>query len=288
MVSKPTSTNSPRNENLTNSLGHIGKALLGALLPAISQAGSPISDITVALNRRESEAQLRSQYRDSPAAVKFVHGQNIEAIKDADAILFGFPPDQLHNVLGNAAMRDALRQKIIISILARTPRTEILRLIQGDIQIIRAMPTMGTEVYESATLLADPGDAAGKEATELATWMFNLVGKVFHVSDDYFDTATGMSAFCNALTAVTTQAITRKALAEGIPMHHAITIASQCIRGSASLLLSGASPEQLQESLSAPGSITGQAISGLNECQLPDFLESSLSVAIARARSASG
>ncbi|RJE25103.1 hypothetical protein PHISCL_02574 [Aspergillus sclerotialis] len=276
--------------------GHIGKALLGALLPSISKPGSPISSITVALNRKESEVQLRSLYRDSPAPINFVHSQNIAAVKNADAILFAFPPDQVNNVLGSADMREALERKIIISILARTPRDELNRLIYGnqpqdsamrDTQIVRAMPTMGTDVHESASLISNPDTPPGSgrnEAMELATWIFNLVGKVFHVSDDYFDTATGMSAFCNALTSVATQIIVQKAVAEGVPRDHAISIASQCIRGSASLMLSGASPEKLQASLSAPGSITGQAISRLKDSQFQDFLESSLSMALARAK----
>lgn len=285
-----------RHEGLTNNLGHIGKALLGALLPSISKPGSPVSNITVALNREESAAQLRSLYRDSSAPVKFVHSDNLAAVKNADVILFAFPPNQVHNVLGSSDMREALKHKIIISILARTPRSELSHLIHGDqpqdsaienTQIIRGMPTMGTEVHGSASLITEPGSLRGpgsKEAMELATWIFNLVGKVFYVSDDYFDTATGMHAFCNAVTAVATQAISQQAINEGVPRENAIAIASQCIRGAASIMLSGTSPEKLQDSLSAPGSITGQAISGLKDSQFPNILESTLSVAINRAR----
>ncbi|KAF3029723.1 hypothetical protein E8E15_005682 [Penicillium rubens] len=156
-------------------------------------------------------------------------------------------------------MREALKHKIIISILAQTPSTEISRLL-GDhqtsgnenTQIIRAMPTIGTEIHESATPIAEPSSKA-TEAMELASWIFNLVGKVFHVSDSYFDTVTGMSAFCNALTTVAIQAVAQKAVAEGVPVHHAIAISSQCIRGTASMSLEGTPPEQLKQSLSARG-----------------------------------
>ncbi|GMG54911.1 unnamed protein product [Aspergillus oryzae var. brunneus] len=119
---------------------------------------------------------------------------------------------------------------------------------------------------------------------ELAMWMFNLVGKVFEVSHDYFDTATGMSAFCNALTTVAIQTITRKAIAEGIPMENAIAIASQCIRGTVSMVLSGVSPQKLEHSLSAPGSITELAILGRRDSQLLALLESSLSAAITKTK----
>ncbi|KAJ6189867.1 hypothetical protein N7519_004775 [Penicillium mononematosum] len=270
--------------------GHIGTALLRALLPSIPQAGSPISEITVALNRKESATRLQNQFRDSPAPVKFVSRENVKATANADAILFAFPPDQIQGILGAVGMREALKHKIIISILARTPSTEIIRLL-GDhqtsgnenTQIIRAMPTIGTEIHESATLIAEPSSKA-TEAMELASWIFNLVGKVFHVSDSYFDTATGMSAFCNALTTVAIQAIAQKTVAEGVPVHHAIAISSQCIRGTVSMILEGTPPEQLKQSLSAPGSITGQAISRLEERGLLELVDSELTGAISRAK----
>ncbi|KAE8156687.1 pyrroline-5-carboxylate reductase dimerization-domain-containing protein [Aspergillus tamarii] len=274
---------------------HIGKALLGVLLPWVARPGSPISEVTVALRRKESEARIRDLFRNSQAPVNFLSCQNINAVKNADAVLFAFPPEQVHDVLGTVEMREALRGKILISILARTPRDELKRLIGGndkaegletkDIRLVRAMPTIGTEIHESATLIGELSSPVEKEAMELAMWIFNLVGKVFKVSHDYFDTATGMSAFCNALTTVAIQTITRKAIAEGIPVENAIAIASQCVRGTVSMVLSGTSPEKLEHSLSAPGSITGQAISGLRDSQLPALLESSLAAAITKAKS---
>ncbi|KAL2814976.1 hypothetical protein BJX63DRAFT_431079 [Aspergillus granulosus] len=264
--------------------GHIGKALLGAILPSVSQAGSPISVITVAVNRRESKVKLQSHF-DNHLSVKFVSDQNVAAAKDADAVLFAFPPEMIHNVLASTGMKEALNQKRIISLLARTPSSEIKRLLRGDrdedIALVRAMPTIGTEVHESATLISKATNPAEQQALDLATWIFSRVGKVFPVSDNYFDTATGMSAFCNALTTMSMQAITRQAVTKGVPEKDAIAIASQCIRGSTSLMLAGTSPEQLEESLSAPGSITGEAISRLKN-ELPDIVESEGAVLPAR------
>ncbi|OQE39795.1 hypothetical protein PENCOP_c006G04319 [Penicillium coprophilum] len=153
-----------------------------------------------------------------------------------------------------------------------------------DLRIVRAMPTMGTDIHESATLIGKSSSPLENEALELAAWIFNSVGKVFHVTHDYFDAATGMSAFSNALITTAVQVISQRAVTEGVPKDHAIAITSQCIRGMATLMMSGRSPEQLQWSLSAPGSITGQAISRLEESQLSTILESSLSAAMKRAK----
>ncbi|KAJ5868882.1 hypothetical protein N7534_003435, partial [Penicillium rubens] len=46
---------------------------------------------------------------------------NIKATANADAILFAFPVDQIQRILGAVEMREALKHKIIISILAQNP-----------------------------------------------------------------------------------------------------------------------------------------------------------------------
>jgi pyrroline-5-carboxylate reductase len=146
------------------------------------------------------------------------------------------------------------------------------------------MPTMGTKVHESATLMANATNPKEGEAMELGTWIFNLVGRVFPVDHFYMEAATGMSAFSNALTTVAVQNISQQAAAEGVPKDLAIAIASQCIRGMVGLMLSGTSPEKLQWSLSAPGSITGQAISRLEDSPFPEILQKSVYAAISRAK----
>ncbi|KAK1148834.1 hypothetical protein N8T08_008719 [Aspergillus melleus] len=146
------------------------------------------------------------------------------------------------------------------------------------------MPTIGTKIHESETLIAESGLTGERERMQLATWFFSAVAKVFPVFPEYFDAATGLSAFCNGLTTLATQITLRRAANEGIPQEHAIGIASQCIRGVASLMLSATSPQELEGQLSAPGSITGQAISRMRKRQLSDTLGPALSMAITRAR----
>lgn len=264
------------------------------MLPSISKVDSPISKITVALNDKESQARLRQSFHGRLEPSNILCGRNIDAVKNADAVLFAFPPEKIQEVLAGDEMRESLRNKHIISILARTPRAKVAQIINppggltsstfDDLRIVRAMPTMGAEVHESATLIGKSNNPLEQQAMELAQWIFSSVGKVFHVDHDYFESATGMSAFTNALITTAIQAISQQAIAEGVPKEHAVAITSQCVRGMASLILSGKSPEHLQWSLSAPGSITGQAITTLQGSQLSTILERSLSAAISRAK----
>ena len=281
-------------------VGHIGKALLGAVLPTTSQPTSRISQITVSQHHKEAQSDLQRQFRDSLHKVNFVHQQNVEAVQSSDAVLLAFPPNRIHDVLGEAGMRESLKDKIVISILARTPREKIQSVFrrnqptnehvssktQNDLRVVRAMPTIGASIHESATLIANPAtdSAAEREAVNFAADLFSNLGRVFRVSNDYFDAATGMSAATNALTTVAVQAIVQSAAAHGVPLEDAVGIASQCVRGTASIMLSGVGPDELEHSLSTPGSITEQAISGLKNGQLKGVLERVLSVAVAKSK----
>ncbi|KAL4912081.1 hypothetical protein BDW62DRAFT_206836 [Aspergillus aurantiobrunneus] len=271
--------------------GHIGKALLGAVLPTTSQPTSRISQITVSQHHKEAQSDLQRQFRDSLHKVNFVHQQNIEAVQNSEAVLLAFPPNRIHDVLGEAGMRESLKDKIVISILARTPREKIQSVFRrdqphDDLRVVRAMPTIGASIHESATLIANPAteSAAEREAVDFAADLFSNLGRVFRIPNDYFDAATGMSAATNALTTVAVQAIVQSSAAHGVPPEDAVGIASQCVRGTASIMLSGIDPDELEHSLSTPGSITEQAISGLKNGQLKGVLERVLSVAVAKSK----
>lgn len=282
-----------------NPVGHIGKALLGAVLPTVSPT-SRISQITVSQHHKEAQADLQRQFQDSLHKVNFVHQQNIEAVKNADAVLLAFPPNRIHDVLGEEGMRESLKNKIVISILARTPREKVQSIFRrgqpinedgpskshSDVRIVRAMPTIGAGIHESATLIANPAteSPAEREAVDFTADLFRNLGRVFRIPNDYFDAATGMSAAMNALTTVAVQAIVQSAAAHGVPTEHAVGIASQCVRGTASIMLSGVGPDELEHSLSTPGSITEQAISRFKDGGINAVLDRVLSVAVAKSK----
>jgi pyrroline-5-carboxylate reductase len=295
---------------------HIGKALLTTLLPRLSHPESPIAHITIATSARESHAQLVEQFKPSPSPstfnaktpdrsidrdrLSFVYAQN------AAAVLFAFPSDRINDVLGEDGVSEGLRGKIVISLLARTGMRELCRVIQGDddeaiksesaTSIVRAMPTIAASVHESATLFAIPdrGDSRPRRNDEsvsepepaiaLAKYLFTPLGRTFFVPERHFDTLTGLSAASNAIAAVALQSLAQRAAAYGVPAELANAVVAQCIRGCASVVLRGTEPEDLKVSLSAQGSITGQAIGRFERGGLGELLEEASQGAIGRAR----
>jgi pyrroline-5-carboxylate reductase len=316
--------------------GHIGKALLTTLLPRLSHPESPVTHITIATSARGSHAQLVEQFGPSPSSstsnatipdkdrsrdrgrdrgrdrLSFVYAQNAAAVRAADAVLFAFPPDRINDVLGEEGVREGLRGKIVISLLARTGMRELMRVIQGRndnsdgddeaiesesaTSIVRAMPTIAASIHESATLFAIPdrGDSGPRRDDEsesepepaiaLAKYLLTPLGRTFFVPERLFVTLTGLSAASNAIAAVALQFLAQRAAAYGVTAELANAVVAQCIRGCASVVLRGTEPEDLKVSLSAKGSITGQAIGRFERGGLGGLLEEASQGAIGRAR----
>lgn len=122
------------------------------MLPSVAKSRSPISKAMVVLNDNEAHNQLQKSFNGRLDPADLFCGNNAGAVRNADAVLFVFPPEKVHEVLAEAEMRKSLRHKIIISILARTLRTEIARIINrketaapsmaDDLRILRLIPTM--------------------------------------------------------------------------------------------------------------------------------------------------
>ena len=81
------------------------------MLPSVTKPQSPISNITVALNDIEAQTRLRKSFDGKLEPANFLCRRNVEAVENADAVLFAFPPENLHEFLAKAEMRKALGTK---------------------------------------------------------------------------------------------------------------------------------------------------------------------------------
>lgn len=273
----------------------MGKALLRALLPSVGKPESPISRISVAVRNKPSSERLSAEFGHSTALVDFTSNGNVKVAENADAVFLGFPPYLVNDVLGSPGMQRVLERKLIISILAGIPTSQIKDTFHdagiggertGDKTacVIRAMPNIGALIHEAASLIAIPHDPAEKEWLDFTSWIFHHAGKVYTIPDSVFEAATGASAVSYALTTVAIDTIVNQCVAEGIPRPMALSIASQCVRGSCSLISTGMDPAHLRKSLTAPGSITGQAISHLEQRNLHPLLANTVSMAVQKAK----
>lgn len=189
---------------------------------------------------------------------------NVRATREAEVVLLGCKPYHLETVLKESGMREALQGKLLISILAGVTVSQIEEtLYAGDpsdmedrCKIVRVMPNTAALIRESMTVIEDSNPPLPTDLSAIVTWMFDRVGKVFHLPPDKMDASTALCGSGPATFALVLEAITDGAVAMGLPRAEAQTMAAQTMRGCSGLVLNGEHPAILKEKVSTPGGCT--------------------------------
>ena len=131
----------------------------GTTTPTQSSDPSLPSRFLACVNREDSIKRLQKQFCTLGAmgeTVEIFAHRNIEAVKQADVVLLwcvlfwerpsdsecnvSCKPQQAFSILGEAGMREALEDKLLISILAGVTIAQLKALVHPMTKIIRAMP----------------------------------------------------------------------------------------------------------------------------------------------------
>lgn len=105
---------------LTFASGFMGTAILQGLMTKTKDGGSPSVEYTAWVRSQTSLERLQDALGEDQQHVNCVAGGDVVQIMTrADTIILGFPPGELKAVFANnAGLVDALRGKLIISLLA--------------------------------------------------------------------------------------------------------------------------------------------------------------------------
>ena len=195
-----------------------------------------------------------------PPNVTIHHGHDSAAsLIDADVIVLGCQPTELHTCLSNSTIRASLHGKLLISLLAGITIRDIEAVLQGqddrtDAQttIIRAMLNTASVARESMTVIEAPVGTPG-EKLHVVDWPFNSIGTVEHISASKFDTCTALCASTPPFFALFLEGLIDGTVALGLSRSEAQVMAAQAMKGSAALVLAGEHPSQVKERITTPG-----------------------------------
>ncbi|KAI9789979.1 MAG: delta 1-pyrroline-5-carboxylate reductase [Candelina submexicana] len=173
----------------------------------------------------------------------------------------------VRDILGNAEMRDALRGKLLISILAGVPVSQIEEVLYGSIshgdpekegrcRIVRAMPNTASLIRESMTVISIPTTPLPPTLNALVTWIFSQIGRVVHLPSSNMDASTALCGSGPAFFALVLEAMADGAVAMGLPRAEAQLMAAQTMRGTTGLVLNGEHPAIVREKVETPGGCT--------------------------------
>ena len=241
----------------------MGTAILRGLLNKTRQGENPSVRYTAWVRSRTSLERLHHALGEDQKQIHCVGGGDVvETMTPADVIILGFPPGELKAIFETTGLVDALRGKLIVSLLAGVSYQQLATVFQSntnsdiDFHVLRVIPSIGAKINDSVTLIAETVCAA-QEQQKVATWIFEQLGQLQWLPESLMDDATATGAACNALTMVAIDAVVDASVAEGMPRSAAMKLAAASLRSSSGLLLAGGmTPESLKESMSVPKGIT--------------------------------
>jgi pyrroline-5-carboxylate reductase len=234
----------------------------GILLQALLKNGLLSPKHTNATVAHEDRAKALSKKLGISVGI-----DNVKAAENADVILIGVKPQVVEEVCSQLRGRLSANQ-LVISVAASVPNRLIEKALGSEIPVIRAMPNTPCFVSSGMTAIAKGAHANAKHV-ELATTMFNVVGRTVVVDEKHMDAVTGLSASGPAYLYIILESLAEAGVKVGLPRDIATLLAAQTTMGAARVVLdTGDHPALLKDSVTTPAGCTVDGLMELEEGKL--------------------
>lgn len=228
----------------------------GILLKKISKA----EDLTVT---RRNVSLLE------PLAKKGVvtMADNVKAAEIADLLIVAVKPKQTKEVLQQIKFAVEKKNPIVVSVVTGVLVQDMKAILGSQARVYRAMPNTAIAIGESMTCLA--GDETNKEAAEKVQTLFSKLGEAIYIQEELMNASTILGACGVAYALRFIRAASQGGIEIGFSAKVAQLIATQTVKGAASLLMEGGRhPEYEIDKVTTP---QGCTIAGLNEMEHQGF-----------------
>lgn len=190
--------------------------------------------------------------------------RNSDAAKHSNILILSVEPQVLDEVLRETT-QSLSPQALVISVAAGYPLSRIgAQLRRPRLRAVRAMPNTPSSVLEGVAALSF-GERATGEDRQVATRIFESIGRVVILDERQMDVVTGLSGSGPAYVYLMIEALADGGVKMGLPRPIAQVLATQTVFGTARMLLdSGEHPAQLKDRVASPG---GTTIAGLHQLE---------------------
>ncbi len=238
--------------------GNLGSAIARGLLKSKKYAPENIY-----ITRRKVD-----KLKDLKEKGIHVLSDNKEAVKNAGVVILAVKPKTTDGILQE--IKDFLENKILISVVTGVSIQHIASIAGEKVTIFRAMPNTAIAIQESMTCIST--NNGNDKQVEKVTQIFDQLGKTIMINEDLIDASTVLAACGIAYALRFIRAASQGGIEIGFDANTAQAIASQTVKGAASLLIEGGlHPEQEIDKVTTPRGIT---IAGLNEMEHKGFSSS--------------
>jgi len=188
-----------------------------------------------------------------------------KAASSADIVVLGVPPGELDSFAKTPGLADAVRGKLIVSLLAGVTCAQVAtafanqtgNVTQKEFQenVARVIPTIAAQVKDSVSLVTE-SKSLRQEQQQLCTKLFERIGTTQYIPEDLMNEATATGAVCHAIAICAVDAAVDASVAKGLPRAAALSLAANSLRSAAGLLGGEMTPEELKAAMSVPCGIT--------------------------------
>ncbi|KAF8522294.1 pyrroline-5-carboxylate reductase [Hysterangium stoloniferum] len=260
----------------------------GTTTPQHKADDSLPSRFLACVNRAESIKALQTSLRSlGPlgAAVEVTAKQNVQAAKQADVILLCCKPQLAHSILNENGMREALEDKLLISILAGVTISQLKTLVNPSTKVIRAMPNTPCKIREGMTVVSTiPASQDTHRDRAIILAIFESIGRCRVLEEKHFDACTALSGSGPAFACIFLEAMADGGVMMGLPRAEALELAAQSLQGAARMALQpGAHPAQIKDAVTTPGGCTIAGLLTLEDGRVRSTIARTIQVATERA-----
>jgi pyrroline-5-carboxylate reductase len=140
--------------------------------------------------------------------------------------------------------------------------------LKGNVPVIRAMPNTPCVIESGMTALCK-GKFADDKHVQMASSLFNVVGRTVVVDEKHMDAVTGLSASGPAFIYIILESLAEAGVKVGLPRDIATLLAAQTAMGAARVVLeTGDHPALLKDAVTTPAGCTIDGILELEEGKL--------------------
>jgi pyrroline-5-carboxylate reductase len=199
-------------------------------------------------------------------SVTILQNSNVKGVQEADVVILGCKPYMVKDILSEPGIKEALSDKLLISICAGVPAEQIEGVLYPGVskqefpesacRVVRVMPNTAAIVRESMSIIATTTPPLPSEHSAVVEWIFTRIGRVVHLPPSMMDVSTALCGSGPAFLALMLESLTDGAVAMGLPRAEAQLMAAQTMRGTAGMVLSGDHPALIREKVSTPGGCT--------------------------------
>ncbi|KAI8277947.1 hypothetical protein K4K57_002302 [Colletotrichum sp. SAR 10_99] len=275
--------------------GTLGTAIAKGILDPLDKQSIAVNWVIATVGTEASKRRVEEELSDSSSTrlKVLLQNDNEAAMRDADVVIIATKPVKRSEVFAAQGVKEALRGKLVISIMAGITTKELARLAVGNeessddqtsFQAVRVMPNMAAKIREALSLCTADFDTLTDGNKEIATWIFNQVGQSRFIPESSFDISAVLVGCAGSLLLLAVDGLLDAAVAEGVKRPEAQDMVFTSAIGMMKLVPAGNHPSVLREKIASPGGCSIRALLELERLGVRSAYTSAIMAAADRSK----